>query len=51
MIKKLGLHLQVDIILFKIEFGHIKSSVPKIGTLMSKSASINPFSYILPDQV
>ena len=51
MIKKLGLHLLVDIILFKIEFGYIKSSVPKIGTLMSKSTSINSCSYILLDQV
>ena len=34
MIKKLELHLLVDIILVKIEFGHIQISVPKIGTPM-----------------
>ena len=42
MIKKLALHLLVDIILFKIELGHIQISVPKIGTPMLKTACINP---------
>ena len=41
MIKKLELHLLVDIISFKIEFGHIRISVPKIGTPMLKTACIN----------
>ena len=39
---KLELCLLVVIILFKIEFGHTQISVPKIGTPMSKTASINP---------
>ena len=43
MIKKLALHLLVDIILFKIELGHIQISVPKIGTPMLKTACINPW--------
>ena len=41
MIKKLELHLLVGVILFKIEFGHVQISVPKIGTLMSKTVCIN----------
>ena len=45
MIKKLELHLLVDIISLKIEFGHIRISVPKIGTPMLKTACIN--SWIL----
>ena len=38
---KLELHLLVGMILFKIEFGHVQISVPKIGTLMSKTVCIN----------
>ena len=42
LIKKLELHLLVVIILFKIEFGHAQITVRKIGTLMLKTACINP---------
>ena len=40
MIKKLELHLLVDIILFKTEFGYVQISVPKIGTPMLKYTKI-----------
>ena len=43
LIKKLELHLLVVIILFKIEFGHAQITVRKIGTLMLKTACINPW--------
>ena len=43
MIKKLELDLLVDIILLKMEFGHVQISAPKIGTRMSKTACINPW--------
>ena len=42
LIKKLELCLTVVSILLKIRFGHAQISVPKIGTLMSKTACINP---------
>ena len=42
MIKKLELRLLVDIILFKMEFGQVQISAPKIGTQMSKTACISP---------
>ena len=42
MIKKLELHLLVDIILLKMEFGHVQISA-RIGTRMSKTACINPW--------
>ena len=44
MIKKLELGLLVVIILFKIEFGYAQISVSEIGTPMSKTACINPWS-------
>ena len=43
MIKKLELHLLVGMILFKTEFGHVQISVPKIGTLMSKTVCTTPY--------
>ena len=45
MIKKLELHLLVDIILFKIELEHIQISVPKIGTPMLKTACISVYYF------
>ena len=41
LIKKLELCLTVVSVLLKIRFGHALISVPKIGTLMSKTACAN----------
>ena len=46
LIKKLEKRLMVVSIFLKIKFRHAQMSVPKIGILMSKTASINPCYYL-----